>query len=46
MGSRISAFHFKKGQRVTLLGAYNQKSLKLECSRFLITTIAVGKFAI
>jgi hypothetical protein len=43
---RISAFHFKKGQRVALLGAYDQKSLKLEGSRFFITKIAVGKLAI
>ena len=44
--SDCSAFHFKKGQRVALLGAYDQKSLKFERGRFFITKIAVGKFAI
>ena len=42
----FSAFHFKKGQRVALRGPYDQKSLKLERSKFFITKISTCKFAI
>jgi hypothetical protein len=46
MCAESQLFISKKGQRVALLGAYDQKSLKLERSRFFITKIAICKFAI